>query len=405
MRLLLVINIEAQAVGTLARLFTLGAPRDWQVRIVSCRDMIHNPTRFAAAVAESDLVHWTNHKIFSSAERYTRTGRHVVSLHHLEGDEEDLTFLLRAQGFVVHARKYLAEVTRRLPRLHEHVACIPYPVDDSFFELGARRVAGHGSAARRHPGPLRVGFFSAASYENARKGIDLLPAVWRELAALGIDATLVVTGLGWQRVLTGPDFRAVRAVYRMAPSYFDMPQLYGALDAYLCLSRIEGGPMTVFEAIACGVPVVSTEVGRIPDCLAPDTTYWRVPQDNAAAAAQALAAIHGEPERANIMSCRALEAIRTPLSVQRYQETFAAFYAEVAGLAAAPLAPADLARDRRQRRRWRAWDRTYWAKESWVAGRRGEALRHMAEAFLLDPACEGIWRVPLRLLGGGRDEV
>ena len=105
------------------------------------------------------------------------------------------------------------------------------------------------------------------------------------------------------------------------------------------------------------------------------------------------------------MSCRALEAIRTPLSVQRYQETFAAFYAEVAGLAAAPLAPADLARDRRQRRRWRAWDRTYWAKESWVAGRRGEALRHMAEAFLLDPACEGIWRVPLRLLGGGRDEV
>ncbi len=40
---------------------------------------------------------------------------------------------------------------------------------------------------------------------------------------------------------------------------------YGTLDMFLCTSLSEGSPMTVLEAAACGVPVISTPVGMVPE--------------------------------------------------------------------------------------------------------------------------------------------
>lgn len=43
--------------------------------------------------------------------------------------------------------------------------------------------------------------------------------------------------------------------------------LYHLLDLYLITSRIEGGPKQILEALAAGVPVVSTKVGMVPDII------------------------------------------------------------------------------------------------------------------------------------------
>ncbi|MAF80497.1 hypothetical protein CL628_00625 [bacterium] len=42
-------------------------------------------------------------------------------------------------------------------------------------------------------------------------------------------------------------------------------QYYHALDAYLISSRIEGGPKALLESWASGIPVVTTNVGMVPD--------------------------------------------------------------------------------------------------------------------------------------------
>lgn len=48
----------------------------------------------------------------------------------------------------------------------------------------------------------------------------------------------------------------------------EMPYYYNASDAVLVTSRRESGPMVLKEAVACGVPVVSTDVGFAADVLA-----------------------------------------------------------------------------------------------------------------------------------------
>jgi len=43
----------------------------------------------------------------------------------------------------------------------------------------------------------------------------------------------------------------------------DAKQIYGDIDLLICCSTHESGPLGVFEAAACGIPVLSTRVGLI----------------------------------------------------------------------------------------------------------------------------------------------
>jgi len=45
----------------------------------------------------------------------------------------------------------------------------------------------------------------------------------------------------------------------------DMPAFYHTLDYVLIASDYEGGPMCAIEALACGVPLISTDVGWVGD--------------------------------------------------------------------------------------------------------------------------------------------
>lgn len=51
------------------------------------------------------------------------------------------------------------------------------------------------------------------------------------------------------------------------PHANDVAPYFQALDIYLIPSRIEGGPKACLEAPACGIPLVSTSVGMVPDLI------------------------------------------------------------------------------------------------------------------------------------------
>lgn len=47
----------------------------------------------------------------------------------------------------------------------------------------------------------------------------------------------------------------------------EMPNFYNSLHLYVCASKTEGTPLTVLEAMAMGIPVISTDVGIVSEVL------------------------------------------------------------------------------------------------------------------------------------------
>lgn len=47
----------------------------------------------------------------------------------------------------------------------------------------------------------------------------------------------------------------------------EMPDYYNEIDVCLCTSIMEGTPLPILEAMSCGVPIISTDVGVVPEAL------------------------------------------------------------------------------------------------------------------------------------------
>ena len=78
----------------------------------------------------------------------------------------------------------------------------------------------------------------------------------------------------------------------------DVPNVLGEADVFLNTSTIDNTPVSVIEAMACGLCVVSTSVGGIPFLVDDTHDGLLVPSDDADAMARAVKRIVGEPELA-----------------------------------------------------------------------------------------------------------
>lgn len=112
-------------------------------------------------------------------------------------------------------------------------------------------------------------------------------------------ATLAVAGsgpeLGRLRALVtklGLD-GAVRFTGRIENA--DMPQLYANADCVLNPSTVDNMPISLLEAFASGLPVVSTDAGGIPDMLTHGVNGLLVPVGDASAMAQATCRVLASP--------------------------------------------------------------------------------------------------------------
>jgi glycosyltransferase involved in cell wall biosynthesis len=103
------------------------------------------------------------------------------------------------------------------------------------------------------------------------KNYSLLFEVSRSLAArLGAHAPVVVVVGGGDGL---EEFRDRARREGLADSLifcgprFDLPQIYSDLDGVVLCSNQEGTPLCLIEAMVCGLPVVATAVGGVPDLL------------------------------------------------------------------------------------------------------------------------------------------
>jgi glycosyltransferase involved in cell wall biosynthesis len=108
----------------------------------------------------------------------------------------------------------------------------------------------------------------------------------------------------------------------------DAARLITAFDVLVLSSRTEGTPIVLFEAMAAGVPVVSTAVGGIPDVVSPREALL-VPSERPDELARAIASVRDDPGAARERAQAAAARLASDFAVTPWVERYASVYQAV----------------------------------------------------------------------------
>lgn len=172
-------------------------------------------------------------------------------------------------GLIVASARERARLAKAYPGSRASIANIPNPLDTSEWRSEDR------ARARAQLG-LDAAEFIVVNHgriDIGRKGLDIMVAAWKRFSAKHPTARAVIIGSGqdhaaFEQLLKkqAPD----RLIW-IANYITDRAQMrcwLSAADAYLTTSRTEGMPVAPLEAMACGLPVVSSDAHGLPDIFA-----------------------------------------------------------------------------------------------------------------------------------------
>jgi glycosyltransferase involved in cell wall biosynthesis len=109
----------------------------------------------------------------------------------------------------------------------------------------------------------------------------------------------------------------------------DITALYRSASVFLNPSRVDNMPNSVLEALATGVPVVSTNVGGVPFMVEDGHTALLVPPGDADAMAAAMLRLTSDAELRGRLSCQGRELVRK-YDWSRIRPQLIALYARLA---------------------------------------------------------------------------
>ncbi|MFD1832512.1 glycosyltransferase family 4 protein [Streptomyces desertarenae] len=229
-----------------------------------------------------------------------------------------------APALLIGSASFAAEVAARHRVPVERFTVVPGATDTELFRPRPGRRPG---AVGNPPTLLYHGRI------DARKGVlDLLEAV-RLLLADGRRLRLLVSG-------TGPDLdrltrRARRAdlagtVEVLGPTgYHDAPAVYRRGDVFVSPTWAEGFSNTILEAMACGLPVVSTGVVGVVDCVRDGVNGLLAPPRDPGALAAAVGRMLDDASLRRRLVRTALDQVRSRWSWPVAAGRIGAVYEEV----------------------------------------------------------------------------
>jgi L-malate glycosyltransferase len=227
-------------------------------------------------------------------------GRRVVLNYH-SGEAEDhlrnwgvlVRPWLRLAHRIVVPSRYLREV---FAEFGFEAVVIPNVVDTSRYRY-------------RERSPLRPRFLSTRNFEPYYRVDNTLEA-FRLVRERYPQATLELAGVGSEEPRLRRLAESIGGVRFAGHVTADrMPDLYADADVFLNSSVLDNQPVSILEAFAAGLPVVTTTPGDLRSLVRDGVTGVVVPQDDPAAAAEAVIRLLGEPPLACLVARQAREAV------------------------------------------------------------------------------------------------
>ena len=192
----------------------------------------------------------------------------------------------------------------------EKISILPHGIDTKKFpqsnELRRREL----KISRGVNPESKVLLFCARIVKD--KGVDTLQDVWKILHRKFPDALLFVVGGGLNHLLD--ELRTLSAELDDSIKVIgevDAPQeFYRLADVYIFPSRHEGLPTSLLEAMASGLPSVTSDIGGCEDVIENGVNGYRVYSEDAAAFAEKISELFLDDERRKIFGERAAKLIR-----------------------------------------------------------------------------------------------
>ena len=150
-----------------------------------------------------------------------------------------------------------------------------------------------------------------------RKNYELLVRAFRAVAQAGPHVLVIAGGRGW--LTEGLDAEITRqgvADRVILPGFVDdadLPALYSAADLFVFPSLYEGFGLPLLEAMACGVPVISSDASSLPEVAATGgepAALLLPPGDEAAWSAAMLRLLTDETARQRLSTAGVAQAAR-----------------------------------------------------------------------------------------------
>lgn len=181
------------------------------------------------------------------------------------------------------------------PRARRRTATVIHGID--LAGVRAQRAARAAIRAELHLEPEEFVIGTVANFRAQKDHPNLLAAA-RLLADRDVPVRIVVVGQGPLEAET----RALHASLGLGDRVIltgrrdDAVAVMGACDAFVMASNNEGLPVAIMEALALGLPVVSTAVGGIPEAITDGVDGLLVPARDPEALAAALTRVVDDPD-------------------------------------------------------------------------------------------------------------
>ncbi len=141
----------------------------------------------------------------------------------------------------------------------------------------------------------------------ARRTCDIVP-----------DAHFIIIGEGPERAKIEAMVveKQLQSNIHLLGNRNDTPRWLAALDVFLLTSHNEANPVSILEALACGVPVVSTNVGSIAETVQDGLTGYTVEPGNAQEASHRVMQLLLDSGHANDLGNRGRELVQKTGSLE-----------------------------------------------------------------------------------------
>jgi glycosyltransferase involved in cell wall biosynthesis len=284
-----------------------------------------SPESFLDVLRSTDIVHWMHERYYERCSqrndeiwRVCQGKVNVVSLHHLKGELVGHEPWRMADLVVTGSKKWTDALAsagispERLDELGHGVYADQFKPFDVPTRESVRKQFGIDVDA-----PV-IGFFAQEPHkEIGRKGEDVLLEALKLVRDGGFRPTLVICGLGWTNLVQEIQSLGIRVIRQIASSHSEMPKIYNLLDLFLVTARKEGGPLTVLESMSCGVPVVATRVGLVPEVVRDGWNGMSLPIEDHAGIAREVMRLLEDPKRRCALGKRARETIMSTRQLEK----------------------------------------------------------------------------------------